>query len=90
MFNFFEDAENKEIEKLENMIYQLDNIARHWKSMYEKELNVRPYKVINITNNDLYNRTKALLEMTMNSKDSYERFMILEELYQMYGLRDDD
>ena len=90
MFNFFEDAQDKEIKQLEDRIYQLDNIAKHWKSMYEKELKIRPYKVVNITNNDLYKRTKALLEMHINSRDSYERYMILEELYVLYELRDDN
>ena len=90
MFNFFEDAQDKEIKQLEDRIYQLDNIAKHWKSMYEKELKIRPYKVVNITNNDLYKRTQALLEMHMNTRDSYERYMILEELFKMYGLREDD
>jgi len=88
MFNFFE-AEDKEKKQLEDRIYQLDNIARHWRSMYEKELRIRPTKVINITNEDLYKRTRALLEMHMNARDSYERYMILEELYQMYELREE-
>lgn len=89
MFNFFE-VEDKEKKQLEERIYQLDNIARHWRSMYEKELKIRPLKVINITNENLYKRTRALLEMYMDARDSYERLMILEELYQMYGLREDE
>ena len=87
MFDFIE-LDNKQIRDLEDRLWEMDNIAKHWKSMYEKEVKIRPTKVRYITDNQLYKRTKALLQMARLTKDHYERMLIFEELYAMYGLVD--
>ena len=87
MFDF-EIVDNKEIKRLEERIWELDNQVKHWKSMYEKELKLRPTKVRYINNNQMFQRTKALLQMFRSTRNNHDRAIYLEELYAMYGLID--
>lgn len=87
MFNF-DDIENKQIKELQDRLWEMDNIARHWKSMYEKEVKLRPTKIRYINDNQVFNRTKALLQMARSTKNYHDRLMVFEELYAMYGLVD--
>lgn len=87
MFDF-EEIESKEIKRYEQRIWELDNQVKHWKSMYEKEVKLRPTKVRYINDNQVYKRTRALLQMARSTNNSYDRMMFFEELYAMYGLVD--
>lgn len=87
MFDF-EEIENKEIKRYEQRIWELDNQVKHWKSMYEKEVKLRPTKVRYINDNQVYKRTRALLQMARSTNNYYDRMIFFEELYGMYGLVD--
>ena len=69
MFSF-DEVENKQIKDLENRLWEMDNIAKHWKSMYEKEVKLRPIKVRYVSDNQIYRRTQALLHMVLANKTS--------------------
>lgn len=87
MFSF-DEVENKQIKDLENRLWEMDNIAKHWKSMYEKEVKLRPIKVRYVSDNQIYRRTQALLQMAKITRNYHDRMLIFEELYAMYGLVD--
>ena len=85
MFDFRE-IEEREKREYEKGIVELDNQVRHWKSLYEKEIRVRPVVVKYIYENQDKDRIKGLLELHYKSKNKKYKDMIIEEMYVMFGV----
>ena len=85
MFDFRE-IEEKEKREYEKRINELDNQVRHWKSLYEKEVRVRPVVVRYTNEHQEKDRIKSLLELHYKSKDKKYKEMIIEEMYVMFGV----
>lgn len=86
MFDF-KEIEEREKKQYEQKIFELDNQVRHWKSLYEKEVKIRPTIVKYTSENKEKEKIKQLLELHYKSKNKAYKDMIIQEMYVIYGVR---
>lgn len=85
MFNF-EEVEQKTIRQLEDRIFELDNMVRHWKTMYEMEIKKRPVIVKYENGTESTKRLRQILQLHHDSNDIRLKNILIENLYMDYGI----